>query len=118
MDNPLEDSPQTAARILARAKELWAADGKPACGPDAYKAQASELIGMELNPDAGQIPVESPVPLGPDGQPVEEAWLEQNLGNSGGSMNELDDKQEVPFATRQDEENFLKGTQDTAGKDP
>lgn len=108
MDNPLEDSPQKEARILAKAKELWTADGKPACGLDAYREQASELIGMESNPDAGQIPVTSPVPVGPYGQPVEQAWLEDNLGNPGGSMNELDDRQEVPFATRQEEEKFLK----------
>lgn len=108
MENPLETSAKTEARIAAKAKEMWAADGKPACGPDAYKESASELIGMELNPDAGQIPVDSPVPLDPNGQPVEQAWLEENLGNSGGSMNELDDKQEIPFATREEEEKALK----------
>lgn len=108
MDNPLENSPQKEARIFAKAKELWAADGKPTCGPDAYREQASDLIGMESDPDAGQIPVHSPVPVGPYGQPLEEAWLEENLGNPGGSMNELDDKQEVPFATRGDEEKYLK----------
>ncbi|MBB2202234.1 hypothetical protein [Gluconacetobacter tumulisoli] len=108
MDNPFEDSPQKQARILAKAKELWEADGKPVCGPAAYKEQASDLIGMECNPDAGQIPVKSPVPIGPNGQPVEPTWLEENLGNPGGSMNELDDKQEVPFATRQQEEKYFK----------
>ncbi|MBV1835011.1 MULTISPECIES: hypothetical protein [Novacetimonas] len=108
MDNPLQDTPQKEARILAKAKELWTADGKPGCGPEAYKEAASELIGMESNPDAGQIPVESPVPLDANGQPIEQAWLEENLGNEGGSMNELDDKQEVPFATRKEEAEALK----------
>ncbi|GAN95618.1 hypothetical protein Geu3261_0031_023 [Komagataeibacter europaeus NBRC 3261] len=108
MVNPLETTPQTEARITAKAKELWEADGRPGCGPDAYRENASELIGMESNPDAGQIPVDSPVPLDANGQPIEEAFLEENLGNSGGSMDELDDKQEVPFPTRQEEADALK----------
>lgn len=108
MENPLESSPERDARILAKAKEMWVADGKPASGPDAYKEAAADLIGMELNADAGQIPVEPPVPLDPNGQPIEEAWLEENLGNPGGYMNELDNKRETPFATRQDEEKALK----------
>lgn len=63
---------------------------------------------MESNPDAGQIPVDSPVPLDANGEPIEQAWLEENLGNSGGSMDELDDRQEVPFATREEEAKALK----------
>ncbi|GBQ22647.1 hypothetical protein ACLRDC_06575 [Gluconacetobacter sacchari] len=108
MENPLDSSPERDARILAKAKEMWVADGRPASGPDAYMEAASDLIGMELNADAGQIPVASPVPLDANGQPIEEAWLEDNLGNPGGSMNPLDDKRETPFATRQEEEKTLK----------
>ncbi|BAK82908.1 hypothetical protein GLX_04960 [Komagataeibacter medellinensis NBRC 3288] len=108
MDNPLETTPQTQARIAAKAKEMWEADGRPGCGPQAYTEAASELIGMESNPDAGQVPVDSPVPLDANGQPVEQAWLEENLGNPGGSEDELDDRREVPFATRQEEEDALK----------
>ncbi|MBV1829184.1 DUF2934 domain-containing protein [Komagataeibacter sp. AV436] len=108
MQNPLATTPETEARITAKAQELWEADGKPGCGAAAYREAASELIGMESNPDAGQIPVDSPVPLDANGQPIEEAWLEENLGNSGGSMDELDDRQEVPFATRAEEAKALK----------
>ncbi|EHH67506.1 hypothetical protein [Gluconobacter morbifer] len=108
MENPLKDSPQQEARILAKAKELWEADGKPACGPEGYKEEATDLIGMALNSDAGEVPVKSPVPLDANGQPIEEAWTQENLGNPGGDMNELDDKQEVPFATRKEEADALK----------
>ncbi len=108
MDNPLEDSPQRDAKIRAKAKEMWIADGKPTCGPEGYMEQATDLIGMEINPDAGEIPVEPPVPLGPDGEPIEDARIQENLGNPGGSMNELDDKREVPFGTYQEEEKALK----------
>ncbi|MCE2563687.1 hypothetical protein [Komagataeibacter sp. FNDCF1] len=108
MDNPLETSAKTQARITTKAKEMWVADGKPGCGPEAYTEAASELIGMESNPDAGQIPVESPVPLDENGQPVEQAWVEENLGNSGGSQDELDDRREVPFADRKEEAEALR----------
>ena len=108
MSNPLEQSPQQNARILAKAHEMWERDGKPACGPEAYKEKAADLIGMESAPDAGQIPVKPFSPVGPEGEPVEEAWLEENLGNPGGSTNELDDKREVPFATRRQESEALK----------
>ncbi|AOX19895.1 hypothetical protein [Kozakia baliensis] len=107
MENPLENSPQREARILVKAKELWAADGKPACGPEGYKEEAADLVGMESNPDAGQKPVESPVPISADGQPIEEAWLEENLGDPGGDMDKLGNKREVPFATRAEEKKAL-----------
>ncbi|MCH4089921.1 hypothetical protein [Acetobacter sp.] len=108
MENPLEDSPQRDARIKARANEMWVADGKPTCGPEGYLEAATDLVGMELNPDAGEIPVEFPVPLAPNGQPIENAKIQENLGNPGGSMDELDDRQEVPFGTRAEEGKALK----------
>ncbi|MCQ9155098.1 hypothetical protein [Acidomonas methanolica] len=108
MENPLDPSRQTLARIIAKAKEMWEADGKPACGPEAYREAATDIIGMEMSGPGGQMPVDPPVPLGPEGQPVEEAWLQENLGDPGGSMNELGDKREVPFATRAEEEKALK----------
>ncbi|NHN87290.1 hypothetical protein [Acetobacter conturbans] len=110
MENPLEDSPKRTASILAKAKEMWIADGKPTCGPEGYMEAATDLIGMEINPDAGEIPVESPVPLGPNGEPVEDAKIQENLGNLGGSMDEQDDRQEVPFGTRAEEEQALKNS--------
>ncbi|MCE0744172.1 hypothetical protein LWC05_09795 [Acetobacter sicerae] len=108
MENPLEDSPQRDARIKAKAREMWIADGKPTCGPEGYMEAATDLIGMEINPDAGEIPVESPVPLAPNGEPIEDAKIQENLGNLGGSMDEQDDRQEVPFGTREEEEKALK----------
>lgn len=108
MVNPLENSPARDAHIRARAREMWIADGKPTCGPEGYMEAAADLVGMELNPDAGQEPVDPPVPLGPDGQPIEEAKLQENLGNPGGSMDERDERQEVPFGTREEEAKALR----------
>lgn len=108
MENPLAASPERDARIQAKAKEMWIADGKPTCGPQGYVEAAADLIGMQLNPDAGEIPVEPPVPLGPTGEPIENARIQENLGNPGGSMSEQDDRQEVPFGTYQEEARALK----------
>lgn len=55
--NPLEDSPARDAAIGEKAEELWKADGSPACGPEAYHEQASDLVGMEEHPHAGEVPV-------------------------------------------------------------
>lgn len=58
--NPLAPDPARDRKIKARAKELWEADGKPGCGPDAYMEQAADLIGMEANPHAGELPPDGP----------------------------------------------------------
>ena len=110
MENPLENSPERDAKIRAKAKEMWITDGKPTCGPEGYMEAATDLIGMEINPDAGEIPVDSPVPLAANGQPIEDAKIQENLGNLGGSMDEQDDRQEVPFGTREEEEQALKNS--------
>ncbi|OUJ15399.1 hypothetical protein [Acetobacter sp. DsW_063] len=108
MQNPLEESPARQARIKARAKALWEADGKPTCGPEGYLEAAGDLVGMEINPEAGQEPVDPAVPLGPDGRPIEDARLQDNLGDPGGSMNERDELRETPFGTREEEASALR----------
>ncbi|MBV1836617.1 hypothetical protein [Acetobacter estunensis] len=108
MDNPLEDSPKRDAQIKAKAREMWIADGKPTCGPEGYMEAATDLVGMTINPDAGEIPVEPEVPIGPEGEPIEDARIQENLGNLGGSMDEQDDRQEVPFGTREEEAKALR----------
>lgn len=81
-DNPLEDDPARDRRIRERAYHLWEADGKPHGRHEEYWERASELIGMESSPGTGQLPNPSTVP-GADpsrGEPIEEAFLEDNLG--------------------------------------
>jgi hypothetical protein len=78
-DNPLEDTPEREARIRTRAYHLWEADGCPH-GQDAeYWERARELVGMEASPDAALLP--NPATLGgPDRVTVEEASIQENLG--------------------------------------
>lgn len=94
--NPLIDTPQRKARIAAKAKELWEADGKPHCGPDAYLENASEIIGMEENPHAGEIPVEDlPEAQFADVQ-IENAEIQQNLGEFPERQTDQGDHEHFP----------------------
>jgi hypothetical protein len=71
----------TEQRIRERAYHLWEADGRPHGQELEYWERARELIGMESNPTAGQIPVpDHAPPTGPTGEPIEEAELMENLG--------------------------------------
>ncbi|WP_025886659.1 hypothetical protein [Asaia prunellae] len=78
--NPLVDSPERDKRIEAKSRELWEAEDRPDCGPEVYREKAAEIIGMEDNPHAGEIPVSSlPEPQLADVQ-IEEAEIQKNLG--------------------------------------
>ena len=79
--NPLEDDPARDERIKQRAFALWEADGGPHGRDLEYWERASELVGMEESAGAGQLAVPSPDdPSVMAGQAVEEASIQQNLG--------------------------------------
>ncbi|MGI4747533.1 MAG: DUF2934 domain-containing protein [Janthinobacterium lividum] len=81
-DNPLENDPARDARIKERAYHLWEADGSPHGRHDEYWERASELIGMEGSIGFGQLPNPTTQPgFDPNRtEPVEEAFLQDNLG--------------------------------------
>lgn len=108
MNDWTKDSAPKKARVTALMQELWKADQSPACGPEAYREKAEELASMEQHPHAGEVSPRPEWPVGPNGQPIEEAWIEDNLGNPGGAMNELDDHRETPYATRKEEAEHLR----------
>ena len=85
-DNPLDPSPAQQQATRARAKHLWQADGSPAGGPEAYYEQADALVRMESAGTTGQL--DNPM-MHPDKIPgviVDEAILQENLGEfPGGS---------------------------------
>ena len=81
-DNPLENDPARDARIEERAYHLWEADGSPHGRHDEYWERARELIGMENSAGAAQLPNPATVP-GADPsrtEPIEEAFIQENLG--------------------------------------
>lgn len=100
-DNPLVDSPAREARITAKARELWEADGKPECGAQAYRENASELVGMEENPHAGEIPLSDlPDPRLSDVL-VEDAEIQKNLGEFPERQTDQGDREHFPEARPQ-----------------
>ena len=79
--NPLEDDPARDQRIRERAYELWQADGGPHGNDLDYWERARELVGMQESGQTGQVPVPSEDDLSVIvGQPVEEASIQENLG--------------------------------------
>jgi hypothetical protein len=89
-------------KIRERAYALWEADGCPHGADLEFWERARELIGMESNPDAGQIP--NPVHPGEDrpfsAPPVEEAELQENLGEFPGRQTDQGEKKPTPTARR------------------
>ena len=80
-NNPLEDDPARDERIRERAYELWQADGGPHGNDLEYWERARELVGMEDSRETGQLAVPSlDNPSVIMGQPVEEASIQENLG--------------------------------------
>lgn len=95
-DNPLEPSKTRDAKIKTKARELWEADGKPGCGADAYLEQAGDLVGMEENPTAGEIPVSDLPPPELAGVQVEDARIQENLGDFPERLTDQGDHDHFP----------------------
>jgi len=102
------DQPHDEA-IRIRAHRLWLADGAPVGREDDYLERARELQGIEDNPDAGQLPNPMTVHHGeiPPAQPIEEAAIEDNLGEFPSRLTDEGDRRQTPM-TRAAEKKWLK----------
>jgi len=69
-------------KIRARALRLWRAEGAPKGREAEYMERARELQAIDDNPTAGQLPNPMTLHHGevPPAEPVEEAEIEENLG--------------------------------------
>lgn len=96
-DNPLEETPEREALIRENAYQLWEADGGPHGRDGEYWERARELVGMEQSGGAGQLdnPMnhEGPIP----GVTVDEASLQDNLGEFPGRMTDQGDWRQTPM---------------------
>jgi hypothetical protein len=100
-DNPLDNDPARDALIRERAYHLWDAEGRPEGRDLDYWERARELVGMEANPEAGQLP--NPIALGIDPSAptdVEEASIQENLGEFPGALTDQGDEQQTPMAKK------------------
>ena len=81
--NPLDDTDETRQQqIRERAYHLWDAGGRPNGREDEFWERASELVGMEESAHSAELPNPASLPgADPDRmQPVEEASIQENLG--------------------------------------
>lgn len=101
--NPLDSHDrEREQRIRERAYHLWEQDGSPQGNDADYWERARELVGMEENPDAGQLPNPAIAhrETAANGEPIEEAELEQNLGEFPTFQTDQGDKQQTPSVRR------------------
>lgn len=98
-DNPLDDSDgKRNALIEKRAYHLWEADGRPHGQHDEFWERASELVRMEEAAGFGQLPNPATVP-GADPsrvQPVEEAFIQENLGEFPDRSSDQGERPQTP----------------------
>lgn len=96
-ENPLDPSSATEDRIRLRAYHMWEADGRPDGRHDEYWERARELQGMADSSGAGEMPNPMTQPGEPGAPVVEEAKLQENLGEFPyGSLTDQGDRAEMP----------------------
>ena len=78
--NPLAVDPEREHRVRERAYHLWEADGKPHGRDVEYWERARELIGMEESAGSGLLPNPQTTPDSPRETGIEEAEIQENLG--------------------------------------
>ncbi len=99
-DSPFDDSPAHEARIRERAYHLWEQDGCPHGRADEFWERARELIGMEDSAGAGLLP--NPQTKGETipGIVVDEAALQDNLGEFPSLMTDQGDRAQTPVVRK------------------
>jgi len=78
--NPLEIDPEREERVRNRAYHLWETEGKPHGRDVEYWERARELVAMEESAGAGLLPNPQTEPNAPRVTGVEEAAIQENLG--------------------------------------
>ena len=97
--NPLENDPARDERIRERAYALWEAEGKPHGNDLEYWERARELVGMSDSGETGQMKVpDINDPSVIAGQPVEEASIQQNLGEFPDRLSDQGEHAQFPDA--------------------
>jgi Protein of unknown function (DUF2934) len=96
--NPLATGPEYEQRVRERAYHLWEADGKPHGQDTEFWERARELIGMEESAGAGLLPNPQANPDSAAQTGVEEAEIQQNLGEFPGILTDQGDRALTPAA--------------------
>jgi hypothetical protein len=98
--NPLEVDPHREQRVRERAYLMWEADGKPHGRDVEYWERARELIGMEESAGSGLLPNPATEPNSPRETGIEEAEIQQNLGEFPDRLTDQGEVQVTPAPKR------------------
>ena len=96
-DNPLEQNDEREQRVRERAYQLWEADGRPHGHDVEYWERARELVGMQDSAGSGQLAVpDENDPSVAAGQVVEEASIQENLGEFPDRLSDQGEHPQTP----------------------
>jgi hypothetical protein len=98
--NPLAIDPGREHRVRERAYHLWESEGKPHGRDVEYWERARELIGMEESAGSGLLPNPQAAPASPRENGVEEAHIQQNLGEFPGALTDQGEVKTTPAPKR------------------
>lgn len=101
MSNPLKFDPARDELIRTRAYHLWENEGRPHGRAAEFWERAAELVMMEESGNPGQLPnpqAEGRDPRALEG--VEEAFLQENLGEFPGQLTDQGDATQTPMAKK------------------
>ena len=94
--NPLESDPAYEHRIRERAYHLWEADGRPHGRDLEFWERAREMIGIEDSAGAGLLPNPLTQPETYAKAGIEEAEIQENLGEIPGALRDQGDVAPTP----------------------
>ena len=94
--NPLAIDPDHEQRVRERAYHLWESEGKPHGRDVEYWERARELIGMEESAGSGLLPNPLTTPNAPRETGIEEADIQENLGEFPGRLTDQGDVKTTP----------------------
>jgi len=98
LNNPLHDNPEREQRVRERAYHLWEVEGKPHGRDVEFWQRAREQIGMEENAGAGLLPNPQSHPEAIRESGVEEAEIQENLGEFPDRFADQGEVQPTPIA--------------------
>jgi hypothetical protein len=96
--NPLEFDPAREQRVREVAYQLWESNGKPAGRDIEFWERARELVGMEESAGAGLLPNPQSHAEAAGETGVEEAEIQENLGEFPSPLTDQGEEQMVPTA--------------------
>lgn len=107
--NPLVSDAEREQRVRERAYHLWEADGKPHGRDVEFWERARELVAIEESAGAGQLPNPQSHPESVRETGVEEAEIQENLGEFPDRFTDQGEVQQTPIPKRKARAKTKKG---------